>query len=178
MRERGNPEYEYSEAVHDELKRLIESATANPPPQSHAVAGGWWLLMLVALLSAILVFASVRSHEFKHPRAKRDSTISPKPGVADDVINVTSKQALQIVVEPISEMNSAGHVLLVAPDTAVVLLGSVYFVFVEESPGRFRRRQVQIKPGPNGFTLIENGLRANERIVTHGAILLTTNPRS
>src|SRR5215471_6083366 len=102
MRERGNPEYEYSEAVHDELKRLIESATANPPPPSHAIAGWWWLLMAVALLSAILVFASVRSHAFKRPGAERDSTNSPKPGVADDLISVTSKQALQIVVEPVS----------------------------------------------------------------------------
>jgi hypothetical protein len=178
MRERGNPEYEYSEAVHNELKRLIESATANPPGPSHAVRGGWWLLMAVALLSAILVFASVRSHAFRRPGAERDSANSPKAGVADDVMSVTSKQALQIVVEPVSEkMNSAGHEFLVIPDSAVILFDSKLSVFVEASAGRFRLRNVQAEPGQGGFTVIENGLRAGERVVTHGAILLTTKIR-
>ncbi|HEY7179915.1 MAG TPA: hypothetical protein VIC84_00785, partial [Blastocatellia bacterium] len=178
MRERGNPEYEYSEAVHNELKRLIESATANPPGPSPAVRGGWWLLMAVALLSVILVFASVRSHAFRQPGAERDSTNSPKSDVADDVMSVTSKQALQIVVEPVSEkMNSAGHGFLVVPDSAVILFDSKFSVFVEEPAGRYRLRNVQARPGQGGLTVIENGLRAGERVVTHGAILLTTKIR-
>src|SRR5262249_10691226 len=174
MRENRNPEYEHSEAVHSELKRLIESATASPPIQSYAVRSLRWGLMAAALLCAILACAFVRSHIFRRSDMARDPINSPKSAAADDVVIITSKQLSQIVVEPVSEKTSrTGHEFLVVPDSAVVLLDSEFSVFVEESTGRFRPRKVQTRPGPNGLTLIENGLRAGERVVIHGAILLT-----
>jgi len=178
MRDSSKLEYEYSEAVHNELKRLIESATAIPPAPSRAYMGLRWLLIAATLLAAILACAFVRWHTFRRSDTAKDSISSPKSAVADDVVTLTLKQSSQITVEPVSEEKSfAGHEFLAAPDGAVVLLGSEFFVFVEESAGRFRLRKVQTKPGPDGFTLIEDGLRAGERVVTRGAILLTAKIR-
>ncbi|MBO0724633.1 MAG: hypothetical protein J2P52_03455 [Blastocatellia bacterium] len=172
MRENSELEYEYSEAVHSELKRLIESATPSPP--SRSLMRLRWGLMAATLLAAILICAFVRWRAFRRSDTAKGSINSPKSAAADDSVTVTSKQLSQIVIGPALEKKSfAGHEFLVAPDSAVVLLGSEFFVFVEESAGRFRLRKVQPKPGPDGLTLIENGLRADERIVTHGAIFLT-----
>jgi len=187
MEKNGCPEYEYSEAVHGELERLIESATESPPTQLHAASSLRWRLMAAPLLFAILACAFVRTRTFTRPGMAKDPISSPKtaapgrpdkPDTEDDVVIITSKQLSQITVEPVSEtMNSAGHEFFIVLDSAVVLLGSNFSVIVEESAGRFRPRRVQTKPGPNGLTLIENGLRAEERIVTHGAILLTAKIR-
>src|SRR5215468_10100917 len=178
MRENSELGYEYSEAVHSELKRLIESATASPPAPSRSLMRPRWRLIAATLLAAILVWGYVRSHTFRRSDTAKDSVRSPESAAADDVVTITSKQSSQIVIEPVSEKKRfAGHEFLVAPDSAVVLLGSEFFVFVEESAGRFRLRKVQTKPGPDGYTLIEDGLRAGERVVTHGAIFLTVKIR-
>src|SRR5262249_8848387 len=178
MRENSRSGYEYSEAVHSELKRLIESATASPPAPSRSFMRLRRRLIAATLLAASLVCAFVLSRAFRRSDTAKDSISSPKSSVADDFVTIMSKHSSQIVVEPVSEKKSfAGHEFLVAPDSAVVLLGSEYFVFVEESAGRFRPRKVQTEPGPDGLTLIENGLRAGERVVTHGAIFLTVKIR-
>src|SRR5215468_11429496 len=178
MRDNSKLEYEYSEADHSELKRLIESATASPPAPSRAFMSLRWRMIAATLLLALLACAFVRWHTFRRSDTAKESISSPKSAAADDVVILTSKQSLQITVEPVSEKKSfAGHEFLAAPDGAVVLLGSEFFVFVEESAGRFRLRKVQTKPGPDGFTLIEDGLRAGERVVTHGAIFLTVKIR-
>jgi hypothetical protein len=177
MRENSNLGYEYSEAVQRELKRLIDSATASPTAPSRAFSRLRWRLIAVTLLVTLLASAFVRWRAFRRSDTAKESIGSPKSAAADDVVILTLKQSLQIKVEPVSEKKSfAGHEFLVAPDSAVVLQGSEYFVFVEESEGRFRLRKVQTKPGP-GFTLIEYGLRVGERIVTHGAIFLTAKVR-
>jgi hypothetical protein len=178
MRENSEPGYEYSEAVHSELKRLIDSATVIPPAPSRAFMRLRWRMIAATLLGALLACAFARWHTFRRSDTGKESISSPKSAAADDVVTLTLKQSLQITVEPVSKKKSfAGHEFLVAPDSAVVLLGSEYFVFIEESAGRFRPRKVQTKPGPDGFTLIENRLRVGERIVTHGAIFLTVKIR-
>jgi len=178
MRENSKLAYEYSESVQSELKRLIDSATASPPAPSRAFSRLRWRLIAVTLLVALLACAFVRWRTFRWSDTAKESISSPKSAAEDNVVTITSKQSLQIKVEPVSEKKSfAGHEFLVAPDSAVVLLGSEFFVFVEESEGRFRLRKVQTKPGPDGFTLIENRLRVGERIVTHGAIFLTVKIR-
>ncbi|MBO0721371.1 MAG: hypothetical protein J2P41_11150 [Blastocatellia bacterium] len=178
MSKNSKLEYEYSEVVQSELKRLIDSAAASQPAPSRAFMRLRWRLIAATLLAAVLTYAFVRSQTFKRSETAKDSINSPKSTAADGSVIITAKQSLQIVVEPVSETKSiAGHEFLVAPDSAVVLLGSEYFVFVEESIGRFRLRQVQIEAGPDGLTLIKDGLRAGERVVSHGAILLTAKIR-
>lgn len=58
------------------------------------------------------------------------------------------------------------------PSTAVLTRGADSFVLVEDTTGRFRRRQV--KPGREiqGYTVVEDGLANSNRVVTAGVLLL------
>ena len=58
------------------------------------------------------------------------------------------------------------------PASAIIAQNNASYVLVEESRGRFRRRA--ITPGRNvdGYTTITEGLKAGERVITHGTLLL------
>jgi cobalt-zinc-cadmium efflux system membrane fusion protein len=58
------------------------------------------------------------------------------------------------------------------PAKAVFLNGDKHYVFVEEQPGQFARREVQIGPEQNGRVLIMAGAQLGQRVVTDGCILL------
>jgi membrane fusion protein, heavy metal efflux system len=60
------------------------------------------------------------------------------------------------------------------PSNALVREGGDSFVLREDSAGRFQRRQVKPGPESQGFTLIEDGLNAKDRVVTGGVLLLST----
>jgi len=59
------------------------------------------------------------------------------------------------------------------PSTAVLTQGPESFVLREESTGRFRRRAVKSGREMQGYTVIEEGLASNDRVVTSGALLLS-----
>jgi cobalt-zinc-cadmium efflux system membrane fusion protein len=58
------------------------------------------------------------------------------------------------------------------PQKAVFLKGNKHFVFVEEQPGQFARREVQLGPEQEGNIAIVAGLNAGQRVVTEGCVLL------
>ena len=58
------------------------------------------------------------------------------------------------------------------PSNAVLTQGPESFVLREESAGRFRRRAVKSGREIQGYTVIEEGLASNDRVVTSGALLL------
>jgi len=60
----------------------------------------------------------------------------------------------------------------VVPSTAVLTLGSESFVLVEDSPGKFRRRQVKPGRAIEGYTTIEDGLSSGDRVVSAGVLML------
>ncbi|HZS10537.1 MAG TPA: efflux RND transporter periplasmic adaptor subunit [Blastocatellia bacterium] len=60
----------------------------------------------------------------------------------------------------------------VIPSSALLSGNDSFAVFVEEAHGRFHRREVRPGRDLEGFTVIEEGLKPGERIVTHGALLL------
>src|SRR5262249_1529986 len=60
----------------------------------------------------------------------------------------------------------------VIPASAVLALDGNSFVLVEEAPGRFRKRRVEIGHEVDGSVMINSGLKVGERIVTKGAVLL------
>jgi cobalt-zinc-cadmium efflux system membrane fusion protein len=60
----------------------------------------------------------------------------------------------------------------VIPLTAIVERGEKAVVLVEEAPGRYRKRQVDIGDEREGVAMVNSGLKPGERIVTRGAILL------
>jgi cobalt-zinc-cadmium efflux system membrane fusion protein len=60
------------------------------------------------------------------------------------------------------------------PNTALFTEGLYSFLFVEQAPGVLQRRRVTLGMQDAAFTYIREGLRAGERIVTSGAILLNS----
>ena len=60
----------------------------------------------------------------------------------------------------------------VVPASAVLLQGDTHVVFVEESPGRYRRAEVRVGTEWDGVVPVEAGLQAGERVVTAGSLLL------
>lgn len=58
------------------------------------------------------------------------------------------------------------------PTSAVLTQGTSSFVLFEESPGRFRRHEVKAGREIHGYTIVEDGLHTNDRVVTSGALLL------
>lgn len=58
------------------------------------------------------------------------------------------------------------------PEKAVFLKGDKHYVFVEEHPGQFTRREVQLGPEQQGQIAIVAGLDAGQRVVTDGCVLL------
>ncbi len=66
------------------------------------------------------------------------------------------------------------HTLLVVPVSAVLSQGTETVVFVEEEPGRFRQRQVQLGREMQGSIVVQSGVRPGERVVTRGVLLIST----
>src|SRR5262249_4819182 len=59
------------------------------------------------------------------------------------------------------------------PTPALITRGSESFVLAEDSTGHFRKRKVKAARDTNGYTVIEEGLKGNDRVVTSGVLLLT-----
>jgi membrane fusion protein, heavy metal efflux system len=72
----------------------------------------------------------------------------------------------------ISPLQDDGQKQLAVPDAALVSLGLHHFVFVEEAPGTLKRREVQLGVVGEHNAFVRGGLKAGERIVTRGAVLL------
>jgi cobalt-zinc-cadmium efflux system membrane fusion protein len=60
------------------------------------------------------------------------------------------------------------------PNTALFTEGLYSLIFVEQSPGVLQRRRVTLGLQDANFSYVKEGLRAGERIVTSGAILLNS----
>lgn len=58
------------------------------------------------------------------------------------------------------------------PAIGVFLLEERHYVFVEESPGRFVRRQVRAEEATLGFMRVISGLEVGEKVLADGALLL------
>jgi membrane fusion protein, heavy metal efflux system len=67
---------------------------------------------------------------------------------------------------------AAKQAVPVIPASAVVARDGNPFVLVEEAPGRFRKRKVEIGAEIDGSVMVIGGLKVGERIVTKGAVLL------
>ena len=61
----------------------------------------------------------------------------------------------------------------VVPSTAVLTQGPDSFVLIEESPGHFRRKPVKSGREIQQYTVVEEGLGPNDRVVTSGVLLLS-----
>lgn len=60
------------------------------------------------------------------------------------------------------------------PNSALFTQGLYSFLFVELSPGVLQRRRVMLAMQGRDFTYVKEGLKAGERVVTSGALLLNS----
>ncbi len=60
------------------------------------------------------------------------------------------------------------------PNSALFTQGLYTFIFVEQAPGVLQRRRVSLGLQDADFSYVKEGLRAGERVVTSGAILLNS----
>jgi cobalt-zinc-cadmium efflux system membrane fusion protein len=58
------------------------------------------------------------------------------------------------------------------PAKAVYLKGEKHYVFVEEQPGRFARKEVEVGSEQEGHVLVLAGVQRGQRVVTDGCIFL------
>lgn len=72
-------------------------------------------------------------------------------------------------VSPIADVHSS---LPRIPNTAIVTQGLYSYVFVEQSPGVLQRRKVTLGLQGHEDSYVKEGLKAGERVVSTGALLL------
>jgi cobalt-zinc-cadmium efflux system membrane fusion protein len=64
--------------------------------------------------------------------------------------------------------------VITVPSNAILTEGERSYVLIEESAGRFRRREVKSGREVDGNTVVDSGLRAGDRVVTSGVLLLNS----
>jgi cobalt-zinc-cadmium efflux system membrane fusion protein len=72
----------------------------------------------------------------------------------------------------ISPIEDDGHKEIAVPNAALVSVGLHHYAFVEEAPGTLKRREVQLGVIGERVAYVRSGLKAGERVVTRGALLL------
>jgi len=60
------------------------------------------------------------------------------------------------------------------PNSALITEGLYSYVFVESSPGRIQKRRVVLDLQERNYSTVKAGLKAGERVVTAGAILINS----
>ena len=80
-------------------------------------------------------------------------------------------RAMIVGVARLMAADESGRV--VVPTRALVTSGTEVVVFVEKSRGHFERRAVIVDDDDGSTATIREGLKAGERIVTRGSILLS-----
>ncbi len=74
----------------------------------------------------------------------------------------------------ITPLREPAHPVLMVPNTALITLGLQSYVFVESAPGTFEKRRIALDRQHRDFSVIREGLKAGERVVTSGALLLNS----
>ncbi|MGA2296180.1 MAG: efflux RND transporter periplasmic adaptor subunit [FCB group bacterium] len=62
--------------------------------------------------------------------------------------------------------------VFVLPTSSVITVEGKDYIFIEEQPGEFTRREVNIKRSSSNTIIITHGLKNGEKVVSQGAILL------
>jgi cobalt-zinc-cadmium efflux system membrane fusion protein len=70
------------------------------------------------------------------------------------------------------ELPGAGPSELQVPSKAIFLRGNRHFLFIEEKPGIYRRREVKVGDEQGGRVAVVNGISPGDRVVSEGSLLL------
>ena len=71
-----------------------------------------------------------------------------------------------------AELQESPGADLQIPERALLLAGDSYYVFVEEKPGRYSRREVKIDAVRDGIASVSSGLELGQRVVIEGNLFL------
>ncbi len=74
----------------------------------------------------------------------------------------------------ITPLNTKNFKVIRLPNTALITEGLYNYVFVEVSPGHFKKRRLSLTSQERDFATVKNGLNSGERVITSGAILLNS----
>ena len=74
----------------------------------------------------------------------------------------------------ITPLNSSKDKVLRLPNSALITDGLYSYVFVETSAGHLAKTKVNLSAQQLNFSIVKDGLKAGDRIVTSGAILLNS----
>jgi len=69
--------------------------------------------------------------------------------------------------------SAASHEALTVPATALITEGDKRAVFIEETPGRYAKREVVTGDEVNGAVIVRSGLSDGEHVVVRGSLLLS-----
>lgn len=72
----------------------------------------------------------------------------------------------------VSPLADGGRTEVRIPNSALVTEGLYSYVFVETAPGQLQKRRVVLGNQSRDYAVVREGIKAGERIVTTGAILL------
>jgi len=71
-----------------------------------------------------------------------------------------------------AELQEAASTDLQIPEKALLLAGANYYVFVEEKPGRYSRREVKVDAVRDGVASVASGVKLGQKVVTEGNLFL------
>lgn len=72
----------------------------------------------------------------------------------------------------------SGRLVARVPNNALVTVGYFTYAFVETGAGNYERRRVHVALTGHGESFVDSGLKAGERVVSTGALLLDSELRS
>lgn len=99
-------------------------------------------------------------------------TIRIRGGVANPARHLKSEMLATVELPVLREG------VVEVPSRSVFLEHDRHHVVIEESPGKFVKREVHIGPETGGKTLVVQGLKSGERVVADGAILVSQSIES
>ena len=152
-------------------------------------------LVVIADLSSVWVLADVYERDLRrvHPGQKAEVTAAAYPeerfiarvARMSDTVDPASRtvKVRFLVANPglrlKPEMFASATLVLAESRTVMTVPAKAVFnesernyVFVQQSPHHFQRRQVEVAPDVSGRALVLRGLSPGDRVVTDGALLL------
>jgi cobalt-zinc-cadmium efflux system membrane fusion protein len=82
------------------------------------------------------------------------------------------KAEMYVLVDVVQAPSQTGQMGVEVPSKALFMKGDDSFVFLEDSPGTFERRQVKVGIEKDGKVPIYEGINPGQKVVTEGALLL------
>jgi len=82
------------------------------------------------------------------------------------------KAEMYVLVDVVQNSSKAGEMGVEVPSKALFMKGDDSFVFLEDSPGTYERKQVKVGIEKDNKVPIYEGVNPGQKVVTEGALLL------